>query len=796
MRVSAAFLLAAASAVQGYWMEEIAHQGLSPYHEDPDYQVFRNIRDFGAVGDGVTDDTAAINRAISFGVRCVPGVCKQETTSPATVYFPPGTYLINGSIIDYYYTQLIGDPTDLPVIKAASNFPTESTLGLIDGNQYGANGLAYGATNTFFRQIRNLVLDTTAIPAEKAAFGIHWPSSQATAITNCVFKLAEGAQSKHVGLFIEEGSGGLLNDLTFEGGQYAANLGNQQYTARNWKISNAQVAINQLWNWGWTYKSIHIDNCGTGIRMVDNGTASITLLDSEFRQVETAISTARASNTTRSSSAGTLVIYNVLFESVAEILTGPQGIIIPGTNGAQTVTNAGFAMGHVYDPFGPKVFTGNAPAYFPAPPAVLLDGEGKYYERSKPHYEEYPVAAFVSARTFGAKGDGSTDDTAALNKLFAHTAASGLIAFVDAGAYYVTDTVFIPAGARIVGEALSSTILGGGPRYSDMNKPHPVVQVANAGDKGSIEWSDMILSTRGPAPGAKILEYNLHSVAGEASGMWDVHIRVGGFAGTDLLLEQCPTYPNRTVAIEPSCFAAWGSMHITRPAAGLLMENCWVWVADHDLEDPTYRQITIFAGRGVLVESDEGRLWFHASSSEHHVLYQYLFHRTRDVYMGQIQTETPYFQPNPPATVPFPPARAYHDPDFAKECAAGAHPDADPRVPCAMAWALKIEASRDIKIYGAGLYSFFNDYSTACCQIGAGARCQQRLFDIGGSHGGCVYGNATASGVVGSSSGVEVYNLNIVGTRAMITRNGRDIASYDDNIAGFTAGIGVYRHDE
>ncbi|KAG7122852.1 Lipoyl synthase like protein [Verticillium longisporum] len=180
MRVSAAFLLAAASAVQGYWMEEIAHQGLSPYHEDPDYQVFRNIRDFGAVGDGVTDDTAAINKAISFGVRCAPGVCKQETTSPATVYFPPGTYLINGSIIDYYYTQLIGDPTDLPVIKAASTFPTESTLGLIDGNQYGANGLAYGATNTFFRQIRNLVLDTTAIPAEKAAFGIHWPTSSTT----------------------------------------------------------------------------------------------------------------------------------------------------------------------------------------------------------------------------------------------------------------------------------------------------------------------------------------------------------------------------------------------------------------------------------------------------------------------------------------------------------------------------------------------------------------------------------------------------------------------------------------
>ncbi|KAM0271938.1 hypothetical protein ACHAQH_008876 [Verticillium albo-atrum] len=792
MRVSAAFLLAAASVVKGYWMEEIAHQGLSPYNDDPGYQVFRNVRDFGAAGDGVTDDTAAINKAISFGVRCAPGVCKQSTTSPATVYFPPGTYLINGSIIDYYYTQIIGDPTDLPVIKAASTFPTESTLGLIDGNQYGANGLAYGATNTFFRQIRNLVLDTTAIPAEKAAFGIHWPSSQATAVTNVVFKLAEGPQSKHVGLFIEEGSGGLLNDLTFYGGMYAANLGNQQYTARNWKIFNAQVAINQLWNWGWTYKSIYVENCGTGIRMVDNGTASITLLDSEFRHVVTAIETARGSNA--STSAGTLVMYNVHFETVDEILTGPQGVILPGAAGPQSISNAGFAMGHVYDPFGPEDFTGISPAYFPAPPSVLLDGEGKYYERSKPHYEEFSADKFVSARTFGATGDGRTDDTAALNKLFAHATANGLIAFVDAGAYYVTDTVFIPSGARIVGEALSSTILGGGPRYSDMNRPHPVVQVANEGDEGCIEWSDMILATRGPAPGAKILEFNLRSVAGthKPSGMWDVHIRVGGFAGTDLVLEQCPTYPNKTVPIDPSCFAAWGSMHITRSAAGLLMENCWVWVADHDLEDPQYRQITLFAGRGVLVESEEGRLWFHASSSEHHVLYQYLFHRTRNVYMGQIQTETPYFQPNPPATEPFPALRAYHDPDFAKECA---KPRGDPNVPCAMAWGLKIEASKDIKIYGAGLYSFFNDYSTACCQIGAGARCQQRIFDIGGSHGACPYGNSTR-GVIGSSTGVEVYNLNIVGTRAMITRNGADIASYDDNIAGFTAGIGVYKHDE
>jgi glucan 1,3-beta-glucosidase len=105
------------------------------------------------------------------------------------------TYLISSSIIDFYYTMLIGDPTDKPVIKATSNFDLEHNLGLIDGNPYGPKGLAWGATNVFFRQIANFVFDTTAIPEDKAALGIHWPSSQATSITNCVFVLAEGAKS-------------------------------------------------------------------------------------------------------------------------------------------------------------------------------------------------------------------------------------------------------------------------------------------------------------------------------------------------------------------------------------------------------------------------------------------------------------------------------------------------------------------------------------------------------------------------------------------------------------------------
>lgn len=124
------------AATSSYWLSSITRQGTVPFGT-AGYQIFRNVKDFGAAGDGSTDDTAAINAAITAGSRCGQG-CDSSTTTPAIVYFPPGTYSISAPLVQLYYTQFIGDTVTIPTIKATAGF---QGIALIDSDPYAAGGI-------------------------------------------------------------------------------------------------------------------------------------------------------------------------------------------------------------------------------------------------------------------------------------------------------------------------------------------------------------------------------------------------------------------------------------------------------------------------------------------------------------------------------------------------------------------------------------------------------------------------------------------------------------------------------
>jgi glucan 1,3-beta-glucosidase len=745
------------TAASSYWLENIAHQGRSPFGP-AGYTVFRNVKDFGARGDGVTDDTAAIQAAIASQGRCGRG-CVSSTVTPAIVYFPAGTYMVSNSIVDYYYTMLIGDANNLPVIKATAGFNGGNGGWMIDGDPYYTAEQNWLSTTVFWRQIKNFVFDISNVAPEKGMAAVHWPTAQATSIQNVVFRMSSAAGTKHEGLFIENGSAGMLMDLTFYGGNKGAAVGNQQFTMRNLTFYNSVTALSHFWDWGWTYKSLNINNCQVGIDISAGGptaqdVGSIVLLDSTISNTPIGIKTSFTS-TSQPPTAGSLIMENVQLNNVPVAVQNNGATALNGG----TTTIAAWGQGHRYNPTGPNRFSG--PITPSSRPASLLVN-GRYLERAKPAYNNLPVSSFRSVRTAGARGDAVTDDTNALQNVINSAASQGQVVWFDHGTYRITRTLFIPPGSKIVGEAYP-IILSSGSFWGSMSDPQPVVKVANPGETGLVEWSDMIVSTQGAQPGATLIQWNL-ATSGTPSGMWDVHARVGGFPGSNLSLQQCPKTPGNPT-VKTSCIGGYMLMHITPQAMGVYLENTWFWTADHDLDSGGNEQITVYVGRGLLIDSTRGNIWLSGTSVEHNVLYQYQLVNTKNIYMGHIQTETPYYQPVPNALVPFPPNSAINDPNFSQSCAGQAGN-------CAAAWGLRIVNSNNIFTYGAGLYSFFTDYSTTCSNKGGPSNCQNNIFSV-----------------EGNSYAIPVYGLSTVGTTNMITRNGATVARYSDNQNNFNQAI-------
>ena len=98
-----------------------------------------SVKDFGAKGDGVTDDTAAINRAL-FQLYCRA----TNTEIRRALFFPAGTYIVTDVLKIPTFASLVGEGHDSSIIKATSTTPdciamTADSLQQIDGS-IGASG--------------------------------------------------------------------------------------------------------------------------------------------------------------------------------------------------------------------------------------------------------------------------------------------------------------------------------------------------------------------------------------------------------------------------------------------------------------------------------------------------------------------------------------------------------------------------------------------------------------------------------------------------------------------------------
>jgi hypothetical protein len=166
-----------------------------------------NVRQFGAKGDGVADDTAEIQSAI---------------TASNTVYFPNGTYLFSGITINTHNVTLYGAGESRSVLlmtnaaaAAVTIASTAFTSGInirnlkIEGNASNLGGISLGTTTFAAARIRIQDVFITGFQNAVNGYGIRLNSNQNTDIENLWI------QECHFGIY--RANGGYSTSTRFSG---------------------------------------------------------------------------------------------------------------------------------------------------------------------------------------------------------------------------------------------------------------------------------------------------------------------------------------------------------------------------------------------------------------------------------------------------------------------------------------------------------------------------------------------------------------------------------------------------
>ncbi|KAK4496150.1 hypothetical protein PRZ48_012129 [Zasmidium cellare] len=654
-----------AEAASAWWFPNLDHtsgtvRDYVPFLSTPNYPVYKSVS---------SGDSAAFRNALYSdgpnGDRDNMWLAGQ----PRVVYLAPGTYVLDSTIYLDTDTVIIGDAANPPTIRAAAGFSGDY---LICGGQGGDT--ASGGELHFSVMIKNVILDTRPNAAQSDFIALSWRVAQNTALVNVKIQMPNNA---HTGIWMGQGSAVSVGDVKFYQGSIGMHYAGLQQA---------------------TLKKMEFHGCTTGIR-IDNGfTVNVhaptfdtvgfpIVLNAGGPWVSVVDAVSTNSGTFFTSNVG---YPNFMLENIAQT-SGNSPVVVVG---GQTKVNYQASLGtYVYgNTYGANPIYQTSPQIRSIPRPPSLAPGGKYPALTPPQYPKAVAGDVINMKNpnrnggFHLKGDGSTDETAALQGALNHAASQGKIAYLPYGIYRVYKTITIPVGTQLVGNAWS-TISGYGSAFKDESRPTPIVRIGAPGAVGKAVIQDMRFTIGEALPGAIILQVNM---AGHQPGdvaIYNSLVTVGGTRDTKL-----------SCSSEANCKAAYLGLHLSTTSSAYL-DNFWAWLADHPTDSSNLQTRTAGKG-GIFIEATKGT-WLAGVASEHWWLYQFSFSKARNLFMSLIQSETNYNQgTNAAVAPPAPFAARPKDPAFAW-CQNGS--DAD----CPMGPAQFYDGGDSIFGYAAASWNFF-----------------------------------------------------------------------------------------
>ena len=593
-------------------------QSVYPVRLDDPTAVYLGSKQFPVQAAGNSDDTAALQAAIdAVEAEHVQGI----------VFVPEGRYRITRTIYVWPGVRIIGYGAHRPVFVLPDNTPgyqeglgymfffaggrpdssrahfhypvranQPSTAGTVPPN----NTIPDANAGTFYSAMSNVDFDMGAGNAGAVAIRFH--VAQHSYLSHIDFHIRSGlAALKDIG---NEGE-----DLHFEGGQYGI----------------VTVAPSP----GWQYTLLDSTFEGQRVAAIREHEAGLTLVHDTFRNVPEAISI----------DAGypdELWVENSRFENI----TGPA-ITISDENNARTEINVVHTACRNVKTFAHfresgRDVAGPAESYQVNSfmHGLTMRGSGDVGEiRTSFHAKPLPALpsfgppaipplpsghAWVNLRSLGAKGDGMTDDTAAIRKAI----AEHRFLYVPMGRYVVTGTITLRPDTVLIGLHPSMTqfeIPDGTAAFQGPGTPVPLLEAPRGG-------SNIVTGLGLYTNGINSRAVGALWMAGADSLMNDVRF-LGGH-GTNAPDGTRINPYNNTHTADPDIKRRWDgqypSLWVTNGGGGTFAD---IWTP------------STFAQAGLYISDTETPGHVYELSSEHHVRNEVKLVRVKNWEIDSLQTE-------------------------------------------------------------------------------------------------------------------------------------------------------------
>jgi hypothetical protein len=439
----------------------------------PDSGMANVKSDFGAKGDGITDDTAAIQQAISSTVH-------HSGVGTRIIYFPTGTYLISKPLLEKdlqgRWSSLLtlqGQNRATTVLKLSDNNPLyQSSREPVDvltlASQHG--GLTGGGNEAFDNFVFDMTIDVGR--GNPGAVALNFMGNNYCGLRNVTLQSSDPNRTGAVGLGLQRYAAGpcLMKNVVVNGFDYGIKVASNEYSLVFEDLYLLNQKMYGIYNANNVLSIRHLVSSNAAPAICNkNASGVITLLDA------TLYGGSRQSSAIQNQ--GTLYARTVTSSGYASVLEGDQ---------AHGSSLTEYDSGPVLTQFASKELSLRLPV------------------EETPQFEDTKMADWKSVVAYGADPSGKTDSATAVQAAIDSGATT---VYFPTGVYVISRTILIRDKVRVL-EGFGSSLNPSGKVFQDPSKPAPLLSVESGTSDVILDHMRIAAFSAGLSPGIIGVEQN------------------------------------------------------------------------------------------------------------------------------------------------------------------------------------------------------------------------------------------------------------------------------------------------